>query len=128
MNVFIEFPENVNLYNRDSKISIDDIAPVKPTSYGLDRKLLRSMEAEQYLRPFGNGIPQIYRWDIDQPIEKREFKFQYSNLNHNMIYYLDIKKSIYIDLGNCNNFCIRWCIIDSELIDPVKGTLNVIIE
>ena len=128
MNVFIEFPEDINLYNRDSKISIDDIAPVKPTSYGLDRKFLRSMEVEKYLRPFGNGIPQIYRWDIEQPIEKREFKFQYSNLNHNMIYYLDIKKSIYIDLENCNNFCIRWCIIDSELIDPVKGTLNVIIE
>lgn len=128
MNVFIEFPENINLYNRDSKISIDDIAPVKPTSYGLDRKFLRSMEVEKYLRPFGNGIPQIYRWDINQTIGKREFQFRYSNLNHNMIHYLDIKKSIYIDLGNCNNFCIRWCIIDSVLIEPVKGTLNVIIE
>ena len=46
MNVFIEFPEHINLYNRDSKISIDNIAPVKPTSYGLDRKFLRSMEVE----------------------------------------------------------------------------------
>ena len=108
MNVFIEFPEHINLYNRDSKISIDNIAPVKPTSYGLDRKFLRSMEVENYLRPFGNGIPQIYCWDTEHPIKKREFKFKYSNLNHGMIRYLDIKDSIYIDIGSCDSFNIRW--------------------
>lgn len=128
MNVFIEFPEHINLYNRDSKISIDDIAPVKPTSYGLDRKFLRSMEVENYLRPFGNGIPQIYCWDTEHPIKKREFKFKYSNLNHGMIRYLDIKNSIYIDTGSCDSFNIRWGIIDSKLIEPIEGILHVIIE
>lgn len=128
MNVFIEFPEHINLYNRDSKISIDDIAPVKPTSYGLDRKFLRSMEVENYLRPFGNGIPQIYCWDTEHPIKKREFKFKYSNLNHGMIRYLDIKDSIYIDIGSCDSFNIRWGIIDSKLIEPIEGILHVIIE
>lgn len=128
MNVFIEFPEHINLYNRDSKISIDNIAPVKPTSYGLDRKFLRSMEVENYLRPFGNGIPQIYCWDTEHPIKKREFKFKYSNLNHGMIRYLDIKDSIYIDIGSCDSFNIRWGIIDSKLIEPIEGILHVIIE
>ena len=128
MNVFIEFPEHINLYNRDIKISIDNIAPVKPTSYGLDRKFLRSMEVENYLRPFGNGIPQIYCWDTEHPIKKREFKFKYSNLNHGMIRYLDIKDSIYIDIGSCDSFNIRWGIIDSKLIEPIEGILHVIIE
>lgn len=130
MNIFLKFPANINLYNQNCKVSIDDIAPIVPTSYGLDRKFLRSMEVDKYLRPFsGNGIPQIYCWDTEHPIKKREFKFKYSNLNHGgMIRYLDIKDSIYIDIGSCDSFNIRWGIIDSKLIEPIEGILHVIIE
>lgn len=131
MNIFIEFPENIKLYNRKCKTSRDGIAPIKSElpPYGMDRKILYSIEFNKHIAPFGRGgIPQIYCWDINETIDDREFKFQHSNLNHKMVLTLNIEDSIYIDTGACDNFRIKWCVIDSKLIEPVHGILNIIIE
>ena len=56
------------------------------------------------------------------------FKFKESQLNHKIKLPLDIKDSIYIDTGNCSNFKIKWTIVDSKILSPVEGFLNVIIE
>ena len=131
MNIFIEFPDNIKLYNKRCKISIDGIAPIKSglPPYGMDRKILHSIEFNKYIMPFGRGeIPQIYRWDINKTIEDKEFKFQHSKLNHKMVLSLNVEDSIYIDTGTCGSFTIQWSIIDSKLVDEVNGILNVIIE
>ena len=95
----------------------------------MDRKILYSIEFNKHIAPFGRGgIPQIYCWDINETIDDREFKFQHSNLNHKMVLTLNIEDSIYIDTGACDNFRIKWCVIDSKLIEPVHGILNIIIE
>lgn len=72
--------------------------------------------------------PQLYCWDINQTIEDREFKFHRSNLNHKLILALDIEDSIYIDTGICGSFDIQWYVVDSKQINPIEGTLNVIIK
>lgn len=131
MNIFIEFPNNIKLYNKRCKISRDGIAPIKSElpPYGMDRKILHSVEFNKYIMPFGKGgIPQIYCWDINKTIEDKDFKFQHSKLNHKMVLSLNIEDSIYIDTGTCGSFTIQWSIIDSKLVDEVNGILNVIVE
>ena len=129
MDIFIEFPAHVKLYNKYSKTSRDDVAPLMPQINGINRKLLQSITIDKYMAPFRRDeTPQLYCWDINQTIEDREFKFHRSNLNHKLILALDIEDSIYIDTGICGSFDIQWYVVDSKQINPIEGTLNVIIK
>lgn len=129
MDIFIEFPAHVKLYNKYSKTSRDDVAPIIPQINGINRKLLQSITIDKYMTPFRRDeTPQLYCWDINQTIEDREFKFHRSNLNHKLILALDIEDSIYIDTGICGSFDIQWYVVDSKQINPIEGTLNVIIK
>lgn len=83
MNIFIEFPDEINLYGNKSKESIDNIPPIKPKYSVIDRNLLRSLEKQKFFNPLGGGsVPQIYCWDINDTIKYNRFKFKESQLNH----------------------------------------------
>lgn len=129
MNIFIEFPSDIKLYNEKSKASVNDEKPIKPifsnSLIGLNQNIFRAMNST----PLGYiQKPQTSYWDVDKELEEHEFHLQYSGLNHIMTLPLNIKDSIYIDTENCKNFTIRWRIIDSKLIEPREGILNVFIE
>ncbi len=129
MDIFIEFPNDINLYHKKSQKSIYDIPPIKPQNSIINRNLLCSFEKEKIYNPLlGGSIPQIYSWDINDTIKCNKFKFNESRLNHNIKLFLNRKDSIYIDTGNCHNFKIKWVIVDSKIVPPVEGVLNVIIE
>jgi rRNA-processing protein FCF1 len=129
MVIFLEFPEEINLYDKNSKIHKDDIQPIKPNITGLNRKLLRDLQTNEMLSPFtGSGIPQLYCWDVQKEIEEHEFKFMESKLNHGIRMNLNIENSLYVDTLTCGDFKINWFISDSELVEPVKGELVVTIE
>lgn len=132
MNILIEFPSDIKLYNENSRSSVNDVKPTKPIFIdiltGLNRRALEALNND-FLTPFGTvQKPQISYWNIDKELKEHKFHLQYSGLNHIMTLPLDIENSIYIDTGNCKNFTIRWCIIDSKLIEPREGILNVVIK
>ncbi len=122
MNIFINFPGGVKLYNEKSKIKKILHKPLKPK-----------------LKPFYHSpiaIPNIdfgyrpnyeYCWDLEKEIKKRKFSFEIPELNHSMKRTLDIDDSIYVDIRQCGNFDIDWTIIDSSLPKAVMGKLKVII-
>ena len=67
-------------------------------------------------------------WDARKKIGQKEFKYQSAHLLHTMRHPLEGKDDIYIDIATCGNFTINWTVIDSELIERVKGQLHVVIK
>ena len=67
-------------------------------------------------------------WDVHKKIDQTEFKYQSAHLLHTMRHLLDGEDDLYIDIVSCGNFNIEWTVIDSELIEPVKGQLHVVIK
>lgn len=129
MKIFIDFPDNAKLYNKKSKVSMDNIEPVKPSLLGFDRKLTKSLAFNQYFNPLtGGGIPQMYCWDEGGILTDNHFRFCESKINHKLFYALNIEDSLFIDSAQCGNFNISWTISDSESIDLIRGELNVIVE
>jgi len=55
MKIFIDFPDNIKFYNKKSKVNMDNIEPVKPSLFGFDRKLTKSLAFNQYFNPFVIG-------------------------------------------------------------------------
>ena len=49
-------------------------------------------------------------------------------MNHNIYRILEIPDSLYIDIASCHSFSVDWFIVDSKLIDGIKGSLNIIIQ
>lgn len=130
MKIFINFPKDVKLYNKKSKVNMDNIEPVKPSlSLGLDRKLAKSLAYNQYFNPLtGSGIPQMYCWDEGDILTDNDFKYSDCKINHKLFHVLNIENSLFVDSAQCGNFNISWTISDSESIDLIRGELNVIIE
>lgn len=127
MNIFISFPENIKLYNDLSKDKRDCKKPIKPDKSVSELHLSRRME--QFMQmSLGNNVPQVTCWNPDKVMNIRKFSFFYSKLNHRIIHHLDIKNHIYINIANCPSFRIEWTICDSQLVEPVNGYLDVIIE
>lgn len=131
MNIFIRFPHDIKLYNKNCKIKKDKEEPIKPElRFGvLDRKLLKSMRFNEWVDPFkGTGIPQIYCWNVEDILNVNEFNFKETKMNHNIYRILEIPDSLYIDIASCHSFSVDWFIVDSKLIDGIKGSLNIIIQ
>ena len=131
MNIFIRFPHDIKLYNKNCKIKKDKEEPIKPElRFGvLDRKLLKSMRFNEWVDPFkGTGIPQIYCWNVEDILNVNEFNFKETKMNHNIYRILEIPDSLYIDISSCHSFSVDWFIVDSKLIDGIKGSLNIIIQ
>lgn len=120
MSINITFLKKINLYNNYSKKNRKKEPPIKPR-LGID-EIPYSNSYNDILRP----IPQIYCWDLEKKLGKNQFEFQESKLNHSdCSRILNIKDSLYIDIGTCENFEIEWKIVDSNVPKPFTGKLYI---
>ena len=119
MNIELYFPSEITLYGKPTTIHY--VKPCEPQLgyYGN----LQSMAQLSFY-----GHPQQEKtkiWNDDSIISNRIIRLEYENLNHHMSGL--IKRGIWIDTSNCDNFSIEWQVIDSENPNVFRGKLNVII-
>ena len=125
--VFITFPDNVAIYNQDSKVNVRCEDPAEPllknNLTGYNSNLMDIINRNQ------NHHENYELWDVKKRLDHQELKFSSMRLIHGMKCLLeDRKEDYYIDIANCGNFTIKWTVMDSNLMKPVIGELHVVIE
>lgn len=124
--VFINFPPDVAVYNQHSKVTVrceDPKEPILKNNLTVYNTSLMNVINSDY-----KSTEDVEIWDVRKKIDQTEFKYQSAHLLHTMRHPLDGKDDLYIDIASCGNFNIEWTVIDSELIEPVKGRLHVVIK
>lgn len=121
--VFITFPADVKIYNQNSTKSFTVEDPEEPV---LKNNFSAAMFTDYY--PKRADEKTIELWSIDKPLDNHKIKFFSKRLTHMMRQPLESEEDIYIDIGRCGNFTITWIIVDSELINPVRGELHVVVK
>lgn len=121
--VFITFPADVKIYNQDCKESFIMEDPEVPV---LKNNLSSAVFADYYSKHADEKTIEL--WSIDKPLDNHEIRFSSKRLTHMMRQHLQSEDDIFIDIGRCGNFTITWIIVDSELIDPVRGELHVVVK
>lgn len=117
MNIFVEIPKGVKLYERDSKKKVEYDEPTTPNYYP---SLPSSISIANPI--YGFYKPSVEMWDIDDYIKEKELKEVSEPLTHNLQH---LVFSFFVDCATCPNFKMRWYIADAALPDPVEGELNV---
>lgn len=135
IHLFIKFPTNIILYNKKNiKRKHIDI-PIKPASISsgslyLNRTMQKSIASIGQIKIGPNGAydtrPLYSYWDLSKNAEY-EYHIKKGSLPHNMETSISLD-DLYIDMAKSNSFKIEYSIIDSSLIDPINGFLNVIIK
>lgn len=116
MNIFIEIPDGVRIYRKNSKKHVEYDVPETPNIYpGLSLKPTM----------FGYKTPRVEMWNMVDYIKDGELNQEHDSLNHNLQKGLF---SFYVDSAKSKSFKLNWCIIDAELPDAVNGELNVCFE
>lgn len=116
MNVFLEVPEGVRLYKKSSKKKVEYEEPATPNYYPAMASIANLNLA------LGHYVPGVKIWDLDDFIQEDELRYEADALTHG----LQSKAfEFYVDAATCDNFKMKWIIVDSALIEPVKGVLNV---
>jgi len=121
--VFVTFPDDVKIYNQDSKESFIMEDPEVPV---LKNNLSAAVFADYYSKHADEKTIEL--WSPKKALDNHEIRFSSKRLTHMMRQHLQSEDDIYIDIGRCGNFTITWIIVDSELIDPVKGELHVVVK
>jgi hypothetical protein len=137
IHLFLRFPSNIRLYNKQNiKRKHFDVPIVpSPISFGNSMRINRNTQKE--IASMGqikfdpiNGAydtrPSFPYWNLSQNA-KYDYHIQKDSLPHNMEMPIPLDE-LYVDVIDISNFKIEYSIIDSSLIDPIKGTLEVIIE
>lgn len=124
--IFVTFPPEVKLYSQESKVTVRVEDPMEPVLKNNINTIGANLASLQYGHQ--EKMEDIEIWSAKKTLDHHEFKYFSNRLTHGMCLPLDCKEDIYIDLAQCGNFAIQWVIIDSELIDPVKGELHVVIK
>lgn len=124
--VFLTFPPEVNVYSQDSKVTVRVDNPAEPVLKNNLNSLGSDLMSLQY--GYKDKKENIEIWSAKKTLAHQEFKYFSNRLTHGMCLSLEKKEDIYIDIAQCGNFAIHWMVIDSELIDPVKGELHVVIK
>lgn len=124
--VFLTFPPEVKVYSKESKLTIRVDDPAEPVL----KNNLNSFGANLMSLQYGHKDKKedIEIWAPNKPLDHHEFKYHSHRLTHMMFQNLNSKEEIFIDIAQCGNFAISWTVIDSELIDSVKGELHVVIK
>lgn len=124
--VFLTFPKEVKLYSQDSKVIVRLDNPAEPVL----KNQLNNFSTKLMFLKYGlkDKTEDIEIWSPDKLLDHHEFKYVSFRLTHMMSHALENKEDIYIDIAQCGNFSINWTIIDSELINSVKGELHVVIK
>ena len=137
IHLFLHFPPNIRLYNRQNikrKHLNEPIIP-SPISFGYSMLINRSMQKEMAsmaqikFDPINGAYdtrPTFPYWDLSLNA-KYDYHIQKDSLPHNMEMPILVDE-LYVDLIEISSFKIEYSILDSGLIDPIKGSLGVIIE
>lgn len=133
LNVFLEFPSNIVLYNKNNIKKEYLNPPIKPSknvnTSSLSRsntKLIESMGHVQIgIRGAEDTRQRNPYWDLSKRANS-SYEFNYDDLNHKIEFPIDLN-DLRFDLRNTSNFKIQYTIIDASLIDPIEGELHVII-
>ena len=129
MDIFLEFPQGVNLYNKNSYKYMNDIKPKAPHIGSCFNECGYGLDFSRYISPNGGlDIPQMRCWDLTKTLSNQCITSNTRTLIHNVRRKLDIEKSLYIDTLQCGNFQIKWCICAAGCPEYITGVLNVIIE
>lgn len=116
MNVFLEVPDNVQLYYKNRKKKVEYEQPATPNYYPALNSIANLNLA------LGHYVPGVEMWNLDDYIQESELRYQSDALTHG----LQSKAfEFYVDAATCLNFKMNWVIVDAALIEPVKGELNV---
>lgn len=125
--IFITIPDDVAIYTQKSKMSVKCEDPAEPI---LKNNLTGYNNSLMSIVNSGHKYCETYElWDVKKKLDHQELKFFSKRLIHGMKYRIeDRNEDYFIDIAKCGNFTIKWSIMDSNLIDPVKGELHVVVE
>ena len=115
MNIFVDIPEGIKLFEANSKKTIEYEEPSPPNYLGLS-------QIPQFNVMYGYYKPKVKMWDVDNYIKKGQIKEISEPLTHTLQRELF---TFYVDSSTCPNFGLKWYIADAALADPVTGKLNV---
>lgn len=127
----LEFPSTITLYDNSSVEKYNANIPLKPRSNPIEigsRNLNKILAISDGINGYGinNQIESVKIWNLSKNcsniIEVCEDK-----INHGFGKPIDLD-GLRVDTRDCKNFSIKYTIYDSKLINPVKGSLNVIFE
>lgn len=126
VNVFIQFPKEIRLYNSTSKekVTIDKPSTPPPYSPFLDPRLKESFRLSS--SPYGEHYVRL--WNLDADMQTRSFSYMATAVNHHVVHILGEEKRLYVDTETCGNFQIKYQIIDSKHPDCINGVINVVVE
>lgn len=112
MNIFLQIPENVRVFSKGSKKSVRYDEPKTPNY----NSFLNNIS-------FGSiYIPSVKMWDLDAYYNDNKLSVASEPLTHKLKHNVF---TFYVDSATCPNFPIQWYIADAELVEPVRGILNV---
>lgn len=138
LDIFIYFPENINLYDTNSQKSVDiEIVPLEPEKPSMfSSPLSREIRRQKHYRRnesianalFGYEDNRPKMWDMNKIIKERDFKFSKDALSQTLTYELKFPDKLYVNLFQCNSFRIGYIIVDGTLPNRIEGVLNVVVE
>lgn len=126
INVFIQFPKEIKLYNSTSKKKVTIDKPSTPPPYApfQDPRLKESWRL--FSSTYGDSNVRI--WNLEADVQNRSFSYMTYALNHHVVHTFEEENGLYIDTETCGNFQIKYQIIDSKHPDCIKGVINVVVE
>lgn len=127
--LYLDFPDTLKLYTREkSRTRHEYLLPIKPEAriagLSFDRETMRSMISAPMV--FSGNDHAVWMWDVEKPLSPpNQFQSSEDSLIQNLEYKLNFE--FYIDTLKEKSFSIEWTVVDSELPQPVKGVLLVVI-
>ncbi|MFT3752094.1 MAG: hypothetical protein QM800_04205 [Paludibacter sp.] len=123
MDIFVNIPTGILLYDKSSKTNIRITKPIKPRLDGLG---ISTSMSKMLSDINGNSMNNSLKcWDMSKTINN-DLRLKYSNLNYSMK--VGVFDDLHFKLIECENFNINWTIIDSNHTKPITGILNVIFD
>lgn len=131
-NLYIEltFPDNISLYSNKNWKHISEEIPIKPNYSSFYQIGQSSREFEKLLAIASNKgrFPHSEHkvWNLKTKADNF-YKIQETTISQRLCRMLDMS-DLYINLKEVDNFQINYMIIDTELIEPVNGVINLLVE
>lgn len=127
----LEFPNTITLYDNSSVEKCNANIPLQPRSNPIEfgsRNLNKILTISDGINGYGinNQIESVKIWNLSKTCSNIIEVFE-DKINHGFGKSIDLD-GLRVDTRDCKNFSIKYTIYDSELINPVKGSLNVIFE
>lgn len=122
LHITLIFPDNVEIYTKEESMEERKYTdPVEPV-YGY-----LPFAAKDVLNIYPYSSSATFRdvWNIEKTSKKRRFSMTFSKLTHKLHTKWDTE--VFINTEKLQEFDIDWVIVDSNLVDPKKGKLKVVV-